>query len=55
VTGLIDQLNSASVKDATGVVFPIRVQGSKPPFFCVHPAGGLSWCYMPLAKYVPLE
>ncbi|MFD3586789.1 alpha/beta fold hydrolase, partial [Streptomyces sp. NPDC058683] len=37
------------------VLFPIRPSGSKPPIFCVHPAGGLSWCYIPLTHYVPEE
>ncbi|WP_309500501.1 non-ribosomal peptide synthetase [Streptomyces shenzhenensis] len=37
------------------VLFPIRPSGSKPAFFCVHPAGGLSWCYIPLTRYVPEE
>jgi thioesterase domain-containing protein len=34
-------------------VLPIRERGSEPPFFLIHPGGGLSWCYMPLARYVP--
>jgi thioesterase domain-containing protein len=25
------------------------------PWFCIHPGGGLSWCYMPLARYVPSD
>src|SRR5262249_40975901 len=26
-------------------VVPLRPQGSKPPFFCVHPLGGTALCY----------
>jgi amino acid adenylation domain-containing protein len=40
-------------RDALGVLLPIRVAGARPPLFCVHPLSGLSWCYAPLARYVP--
>ena len=26
-------------------MLPLRARGSRPPLFCAHPAGGLSWCY----------
>ncbi|MFI6503309.1 thioesterase domain-containing protein [Nonomuraea typhae] len=26
-------------------LLPLRLRGSRPPLFCVHPVGGLSWCY----------
>uniref|UniRef100_UPI000AD06E8E non-ribosomal peptide synthetase n=1 Tax=Peterkaempfera griseoplana TaxID=66896 RepID=UPI000AD06E8E len=53
VTELMKRMSLSSVRDALDVLLPIRTQGSRPPFFCIHPAGGLSWCYMPLARYVP--
>ncbi|MGY4927234.1 non-ribosomal peptide synthetase, partial [Streptomyces sp. 900105755] len=53
VAGLLEQMQLSSVKDGLGVLLPIRAKGSKPPFFCIHPGGGLSWCYMPLARSVP--
>ena len=28
-------------------------QGDRPPLFCVHPAGGLSWCYLGLTRILP--
>ncbi|MFE6489100.1 thioesterase domain-containing protein [Streptomyces sp. NPDC057757] len=31
----------------------MRTQGSRPPLFCVHPRSGLSWCFAPLAGFVP--
>ncbi|WP_460068199.1 amino acid adenylation domain-containing protein [Streptomyces sp. YKOK-I1] len=34
------------------VVLPIRPQGSGTPLFCVHPVGGLSWCYARLVPYL---
>jgi thioesterase domain-containing protein/aryl carrier-like protein len=53
VAGLMSQMSLASVQGAFSTLLPIRTKGSKPPLFCVHPAGGLSWCYTPLAGYVP--
>ncbi len=55
VAELINRLDLSSIRDTLDVLFPIRAHGSNPPFFCVHPAGGLSWCYLPLARYVPAE
>ena len=31
---------------------PIRARGSRRPLFCVHPAGGTVFCYVPLASYL---
>jgi amino acid adenylation domain-containing protein len=31
---------------------PIHAQGSRPPLFCVHPAGGLVHCYVPLSRHL---
>ncbi len=53
VTGLMSQMSLSSVQGAFSALLPIRTAGSRPPLFCIHPAGGLSWCYMPLARYVP--
>ncbi|MEU4243555.1 thioesterase domain-containing protein, partial [Actinoplanes sp. NPDC026619] len=52
---LIQQLSLSSVHNALGMLLPIRTGGDRPPFFAIHPAGGLSWCYMPLARSVPPE
>ncbi|MGW2174897.1 alpha/beta fold hydrolase [Streptomyces sp. NPDC001705] len=53
--GLVTRLDLPYAGNELDVLLPIRPGGSKPPFFCVHPAGGLSWCYMPLSQYVPQE
>jgi thioesterase domain-containing protein/aryl carrier-like protein len=53
VSGLMDQMDLSSVRDGLDVLLPIRTGGSKPPFFCVHPAGGLSWVYMALSRHIP--
>ncbi|RSM50665.1 non-ribosomal peptide synthetase [Amycolatopsis balhimycina DSM 5908] len=46
--------SSASVK--TGdfeILLPLRAGGDRPPLFCVHASGGLSWNYEPLLRYLP--
>ncbi|MFF8936082.1 amino acid adenylation domain-containing protein [Streptomyces paradoxus] len=52
---LLKRMSLSSVRNALDELLPIRTEGSRPPFFCLHPAGGLSWCYMPLAQYVPSD
>jgi thioesterase domain-containing protein len=55
VAELMKRLNLSSIRDALSTVLVIRAGGSRPPIFCMHPAGGMSWCYMPLARHVPPE
>ncbi|MET9297398.1 amino acid adenylation domain-containing protein [Streptomyces sp. NPDC003077] len=38
--------------DAFEVLLPLRADGTRPPLFCVHPAGGLSWCYAGLLRHL---
>jgi nonribosomal peptide synthetase DhbF len=45
VAGLAERLEIGSSKSALDVLLPLRTKGEHPPLFCVHPAGGLSWCY----------
>ncbi|MFH9044693.1 amino acid adenylation domain-containing protein [Streptomyces mutabilis] len=52
---LVKGMSLSSVRDALDELLPIRTEGSRPPFFCLHPADGLSWCYMPLARYAPAD
>ncbi|WP_158071987.1 alpha/beta fold hydrolase, partial [Kitasatospora sp. CB01950] len=53
VAGLLRNLGLSSIQDSLGTLLPIRTEGDGPAFFCVHPGSGLSWCYLPLAGYVP--
>ncbi|MGW3661130.1 alpha/beta fold hydrolase, partial [Streptomyces sp. NPDC005151] len=53
VAGIVSQLSLASLNDSLGRVLPIRAEGDQPPFFFIHPASGLSWCYRPLTRFVP--
>ncbi|MFM8331281.1 MAG: amino acid adenylation domain-containing protein, partial [Candidatus Methylumidiphilus sp.] len=39
--------------DTLAPVFPLRVQGERPPLFCVHPGGGTGWCYAGLLRHLP--
>ncbi|MFE3098523.1 alpha/beta fold hydrolase, partial [Streptomyces sp. NPDC059248] len=34
--------------EALGTLLALRSHGDRPPVFCVHPTGGLSWCYAAL-------
>ncbi|MFJ7954361.1 amino acid adenylation domain-containing protein [Lysinibacillus sp. NPDC096418] len=46
ISGLVQRLETGSnQKKALEVLLPLRTSGNKSPLFCVHPAGGLSWCY----------
>jgi len=36
-----------------GPVVTLREAGGRPALFCIHPAGGLSWCYGALARALP--
>ncbi|MFK4106265.1 amino acid adenylation domain-containing protein [Streptomyces sp. NPDC019531] len=44
----LDAAGPAS-EDALDVVLPLRAEGTRPPLFAFHPAGGISWCYAGLA------
>ncbi|MDX3381008.1 non-ribosomal peptide synthase/polyketide synthase [Streptomyces niveiscabiei] len=44
-----------ALQDADGsldVVLPLRPTGTGTPLFCVHPGGGVSWCYSGLLSHV---
>ncbi|MEV4514733.1 amino acid adenylation domain-containing protein [Dactylosporangium sp. NPDC049525] len=55
VKGLIGRADLSSLRDVLGVLMPIREEGSQQPIFCVHPAGGIGWCYLPMARFVPSD
>ncbi|MFD8999101.1 amino acid adenylation domain-containing protein [Streptomyces abikoensis] len=43
--------------DALDVLLPLRPakDGDQAPLYCVHPAGGLSWCYAGLIRHLPAD
>ncbi|OAB37184.1 non-ribosomal peptide synthetase [Paenibacillus macquariensis subsp. macquariensis] len=40
---------------ALQVLLPLRTHGDQIPLFCIHPAGGLSWCYAGLMKHLSMD
>jgi thioesterase domain-containing protein len=40
-------------EDPLDVLLPLRPHGDRPAVFCLHPAGGLAWCYSGLIRHVP--
>ncbi|MFI1582861.1 amino acid adenylation domain-containing protein [Embleya sp. NPDC020630] len=38
---------------ALEVVLPLRPHGTRPPLWCVHPAGGVGWSYGGLLRHLP--
>ncbi|QQM38155.1 non-ribosomal peptide synthetase [Streptomyces liliifuscus] len=53
VAGLAHRLSLPATNNSLRMILPIRTHGSQPPLFCVHPRSGLSWCFAPLAGFVP--
>ncbi|HWL12658.1 MAG TPA: amino acid adenylation domain-containing protein [Ureibacillus sp.] len=53
VARLSGKLNGDDDQHALDVLLPLRE--GKDALFCVHPAGGLSWCYAGLLKTLPSD
>ena len=51
VARLIELLGTGG-SDPYDVLLPLRIQGTRPPLFCIHPAGGISWCYSGLLRHL---
>lgn len=51
VARLTEKFNRDDDHNALNVLLPLR-EGDK-PLYCIHPAGGLSWCYAGLLKTLP--
>ncbi|MBN2910703.1 alpha/beta fold hydrolase, partial [Polycladomyces sp. WAk] len=52
VAGLAERLERGVSQGALNVLLPLRTHGERLPLFCVHPAGGLSWCYAGLMRHL---
>jgi amino acid adenylation domain-containing protein len=52
VAGLAERLDVDTNQNSLDVTLPLRPRGNLPPLFCVHPAGGLSWCYSGLLQHI---
>lgn len=55
VLSLARLLEADTQRDAFEVLLPLRTTGTRPPLFCVHPAGGLGWCYATLPPHLPAD
>ncbi|MCM3782687.1 amino acid adenylation domain-containing protein [Neobacillus mesonae] len=55
VAKLCERLEGGDSLSALSVLLPLRKSGEEPPLFCIHPAGGLSWCYAGLMKTLPVS
>jgi amino acid adenylation domain-containing protein/non-ribosomal peptide synthase protein (TIGR01720 family) len=55
VAGLAQRLNGQINDRSFDVLLRLRAHGSFPPLFCVHPAGGLSWCYSGLVQHISTD
>src|SRR5207248_6025831 len=54
VAGLSRSLNeNRPGRSILEVLLPLRSSGDLPPLFCIHPGGGLSWCYSGLMRCLP--
>ncbi len=53
VSGIAAKLNGSESDDALSILLPLRKREGKAAIFCVHPAGGLSWCYAALTPIIP--
>ncbi|MFD3514399.1 amino acid adenylation domain-containing protein [Streptomyces sp. NPDC058657] len=49
---LLTALDPDDAQDGHGVLVPLRASGEGTPLFCVHPAAGLSWCYLGLLTHL---
>jgi amino acid adenylation domain-containing protein len=52
VSALAVLISSGPAENAFDVLIPLRPHGTREPLFCVHPAGGLSWPYSTLLKFL---
>ncbi|MFD4400747.1 amino acid adenylation domain-containing protein, partial [Kitasatospora sp. NPDC058478] len=55
VAGLTSRLAMDDAEDAFDVVLPLRSTGTRPPLFCIHPGGGISWSYSGLLNHIGPE
>ncbi|UQW99376.1 non-ribosomal peptide synthetase [Streptomyces sp. RerS4] len=55
VAALGPKLGVEDLEAGLGVLLPLRSTGSRPPLFCVHPAGGLAWPYARLVQMIDAD
>ncbi|MFB6583674.1 amino acid adenylation domain-containing protein [Streptomyces sp. NPDC056402] len=55
VAQLVELLDGDSDSDGFEVLLPLRKGGDRPPLFCVHGGGGLSWPFGEFLKHIRAE
>ncbi|MBD0673833.1 non-ribosomal peptide synthetase, partial [Streptomyces sp. CBMA156] len=55
VAGLAARLAMTDPEDAFDVLLTLRRTGERPPLFCIHPGGGISWSYAGLMTHIGPE
>ncbi|MFD0653631.1 amino acid adenylation domain-containing protein [Streptomyces malaysiensis subsp. malaysiensis] len=45
-------VESRGTRDSFAPMLPLRTKGDGRPLFCVHPGGGVSWCYSGLLNHL---
>ncbi|PAJ75454.1 non-ribosomal peptide synthetase [Pseudoalteromonas sp. NBT06-2] len=55
VSGIAAKLDGSNSTEALNMLLPLRKREGKPAVFCIHPAGGLSWCYAALTPIIPSD
>jgi nonribosomal peptide synthetase DhbF len=52
VAGLLEPRDLSTSQKSLDVILPLRPYGNLLPLFCIHPAGGLGWCYSGLLQHI---
>ncbi|MDI3405128.1 amino acid adenylation domain-containing protein [Streptomyces cavernicola] len=56
LTELAEQTREGGrLPDAFGPLLTLRPGDGGPPVFCLHPSGGLGWCYATLPRHLPAD
>jgi amino acid adenylation domain-containing protein len=55
IEGLAARIASNFRESGSGHLIALQPAGQKPKLFCIHPAGGHVFCYLPLARALGLE
>ncbi|WP_441247485.1 non-ribosomal peptide synthetase [Kitasatospora sp. McL0602] len=55
VAGLARRLEAEHDRETFEVLLPLRAGGTGTPVFCLHPGGGISWCYTGLLRHLDAE
>ncbi|WP_327341296.1 non-ribosomal peptide synthetase [Streptomyces europaeiscabiei] len=48
-------VESRGTRDSFAPMLPLRTKGGERPLFCVHPGGGVAWCYSGLLAHLDAD